>query len=433
MTNQPTLSALCDGLLLYGGLSRDSILARLARVSGELQRGQAKHAYDARVQVRRLAELAAQLGLAGDVWQKYLCRLLLAEENAYSLSIERSGAPEASVDALARADFAAFFALFHYDFAAEPDLLSAMGAEAMAMLKDFHPASAPAPEALRIDALHAALSAAADAEAFQAAARQAITSGGVGLFGLRRAFRVAEEGGRPVLEPVVEDSVTLDSLVGYERQKQALLRNTKAFVAGRPFNNMLLYGDAGTGKSTSVRALLPAYGGQGLRLVELYKHQLHLLTGLITLLRARPYRFLILIDDLSFEEDEVGYKYLKAVIEGGAEARPANVMLCATSNRRHLIRETWSDRDDMEHDGDIHRSDTMQEKLSLAGRFGCLIAFAKPDRALWREMVLTLASRVPGLSLSDDDLLAAATRYELRHGGISGRVAQQFVNEVSGG
>ena len=427
-----TISDWTDRLLLFGGLSRDGILPSLARVSAELAQPHPKRLWQAKAQARRLIELAEAEGLCGDLWQLYLARLILTEENAWSLSAERGG-ESSTVDRLAQADFEALYGLFHYDFADDPALLDAIGPDTLALLRDYAPAQPGGSSAARIGALADELARAADAPAFQAAARAFVARSGAGIYGLHRAFRVAEGPGGPSLTPVAEDPVTLDSLVGYERQKAALLANTSAFVAGRPCNHMLLYGDAGTGKSTSVRALLTRFGDSGLRLVELYKHQMHLLTPVIAALRTRAQRFIILIDDLSFEEDEVGYKYLKAVIEGGAERRPANILLCATSNRRHLVRETWSDRDDMEHDGDIHRSDTMQEKLSLAGRFGCLISFARPDRALWREMILTLADRAPGLSLSEDALLAAASRYELRHGGVSGRTASQFINEIAGG
>ena len=426
-----TIAELTESLLVFGGMSRESVLMMLGRVSAELGQTHPRRLWQAKAQARRLMELGEAEGLRGDLWQLYLARLILAEENAWSLSAERGGAA-CSVDTLAAVDFAALYQLFHFDFAREEALLEAIGPEVVAALRTFTPSREGGAAASRIAALREALAGAPDPTAFQRAAREFISRNGAGRFGLHRAFRVAETGGELAMEPVEEDPVTLDALVGYQRQKAALCANTEAFVAGRPYNNMLLYGDAGTGKSTSVRALLSRYGDAGLRLVELYKHQMHLLSPLIARLRQRAGRFVVLIDDLSFEEDEVGYKYLKAVIEGGAERRPGNILLCATSNRRHLIRETWSDRDDMEHDGDIHRSDTMQEKLSLAGRFGCLISFAKPDRALWREMILTLADRVPDLSLTEEELLAAATRYELRHGGVSGRTAAQFINEISG-
>ena len=195
---------------------------------------------------------------------------------------------------------------------------------------------------------------------------------------------------------------------------------------------MLLYGDAGTGKSTSVKAVLNEYQHRGLRMIELYKHQFHLLSDVIARIKNRNYRFIVFIDDLSFEENEVEYKFLKAVIEGGVETRPDNVLICATSNRRHLIRETWNDRNDMEFTGDVHRSDTLEERLSLAARFGCAINYSNPNRQQYHDIVKGIASRVEGLDIDEQTLLAEANKWEIRHGGISGRTAQQFVNYYAG-
>ena len=179
---------------------------------------------------------------------------------------------------------------------------------------------------------------------------------GVGMFGLNRAFRIQEdENGSFTLNAINNiDSVLLSDLIGYEPQKKELRQNTEAFVSGRAANNVLLYGDAGTGKSTSVKAILNEYADRGLRMIEIYKHQFGLLSQVIAKIKNRNYRFMIFIDDLSFEEHEVEYKFLKAVIEGGVETRPANVLIVATSNRRHLVQETWKDRDDMEHLSLIH-------------------------------------------------------------------------------
>ena len=192
---------------------------------------------------------------------------------------------------------------------------------------------------------------------------------------------------------------------------------------------MLLYGDSGTGKSTSVKALLNEYFDMGLRMIEIYKYQFKDLSNVIAKVKKRNHKFIIFIDDLSFEEDEVEYKFLKAVIEGGVESRPDNVLIYATSNRRHLIKETWSDRNDMEFDNEIHRSDTVEEKLSLSGRFGITINYSIPKREEFFEIVSTLAER-EGIKTEKEKLFAEAARWELRHGGISGRCARQFVDYI---
>ena len=254
---------------------------------------------------------------------------------------------------------------------------------------------------------------------------------GVGMFGLNKAFRIVENNGKPDFVPINNlDKVVLDDLTGYEIQKKKLVDNTEAFVQGKVANNCLLYGDAGTGKSTSIKAILNQYYGDGLRMIEIYKHQFKYLSAIISHIKNRNYRFIIYMDDLSFEEFEIEYKYLKAVIEGGMETKPDNVLIYATSNRRHLIRETWSDRSDK--DEELHRSDTVQEKLSLAARFGVSINYSKPTQQEYFQIVTNLAKKYPEITMSDKELCAEANKWELSHGGISGRTAQQFINYIAG-
>ena len=197
---------------------------------------------------------------------------------------------------------------------------------------------------------------------------------------------------------------------------------------------MLLFGDSGTGKSTSIKAIVNEFYPQGLRMIEIYKHQFKDLSNVIAQIKNRNYRFIIYMDDLSFEEFEVEYKFLKAVIEGGVETKPDNILIYATSNRRHLIKETWSDRNDMEVDNGMHRSDTMEEKLSLVHRFGVTINYSKPSQKEYFHIVIQLARRegITEEAMSDEDLRAEANKWELSHGGISGRTAQQFVNYLAG-
>ena len=178
--------------------------------------------------------------------------------------------------------------------------------------------------------------------------------------------------------------------------------------------------------------MINEYYDSGLRMIEIYKHQFKDLSAVIAAVKNRNYRFIIYIDDLSFEENEVEYKFLKAVIEGGVETRPDNILIYATSNRRHLIKETWSDRNDMEHQNDVHRSDTMEEKLSLAARFGCSINYNAPNRQLYHDIVKGLAERKLNMNMSEEELLLLANRWEIRHGGVSGRTAQQFINYLAG-
>ena len=191
----------------------------------------------------------------------------------------------------------------------------------------------------------------------------------------------------------------------------------------------MLFGDAGTGKSTSIKAILNRYYEDGLRIIEIYKHQLQDLNDVIAQVKKRQYKFIIYMDDLSFEEFEVEYKYLKAVIEGGLEKKPDNVLIYATSNRRHLIKEDFSDRDGWT--GDVHKTDTVQEKLSLVSRFGVTIYFGSPDKKEFNNIVCTLAQRA-GLNIEQNELIRQANRWELEHGGLSGRTAQQFIDYLLG-
>ena len=256
---------------------------------------------------------------------------------------------------------------------------------------------------------------------------------GVGMFGLNKAFRIADNNNENIkFYPINNmDRVMLDDLIGYEIQKKKLVDNTEAFVSGRKANNVLLFGDSGTGKSTSIKAIVNQYYDRGLRLIEIYKHQFKDLSNVIATIKNRNYKFIIYMDDLSFEEFEIEYKFLKAVIEGGVETKPENILIYATSNRRHLIKETWNDRDDVQTDNGIHRSDTIEEKMSLVNRFGVTISYSKPSQKEYFNIVIGLA-RKAGIKMTDDELRAEANKWELSHGGISGRTAQQFINYLIG-
>lgn len=191
----------------------------------------------------------------------------------------------------------------------------------------------------------------------------------------------------------------------------------------------MLYGDSGTGKSTSIKAIVNQFYEQGLRMIEIYKHQFKSLSDIISAIKNRNYKFIIYMDDLSFEEHEIEYKFLKAVIEGGVETKPENILIYATSNRRHLIKETWADRNDQTNEQDIHHSDTVEEKLSLVNRFGITINYSKPMQKEYVKIVTELAKR-SGVKMPEDKLILEAKRWEMRHGGLSGRTAQQFINYV---
>ena len=254
---------------------------------------------------------------------------------------------------------------------------------------------------------------------------------GVGKLGLHKAFRIDEDGqGEPVIVPITNIAhVKLDDLVGYEIAKKKLIDNTEAFVCGRKASNCLLFGDAGTGKSSSIKGILNQYYENGLRIIEIYKHQIQYLPKVIAQIKNRNYKFILYMDDLSFEEFEIEYKYLKAVIEGGLEKKPENVLIYATSNRRHLIKESFSDKEGRRDD--LHSSDTVQEKLSLVYRFGVTIFFCAPNKKEFQNIVKVLAER-HHLTMPEDELLLKANQWELNHGGLTGRTAQQFIDYLLG-
>lgn len=425
-------------LLLYSDLREDEILVRLAEIFRDYNSGgYDRDALVGRIyaQIKRLLDLSTVCGFDENLWQCYLTWLLMTNQNSFTQTCERVGASEGSVNHFALSDFAVFRRLMDFDFGPiERDL----GIDCFSVVCNYR--AIPKRErtynrdiSQQVRALRGKLASAKDAQEMFDLVTAYYRRYGYGVFAMSRAFRIRREGSGPVeFLPISNiDRTMLDDLLGYEIQKKQLRVNTEAFLDGKRANNALLYGDAGTGKSTSVKALINEYYDRGLRMIEIYKHQFGDLSTILSQIKNRNYRFIIFIDDLSFEENEVEYKFLKAVIEGGVETRPDNVLIYATSNRRHLIRETWNDRTDMEHHGDIHRSDTVEEKLSLASRFGVAINYNAPTQKEYHAIVKTLAKR-QGIEMDEQKLLAMANTWEVRHSGFSGRTAQQFVHYLEG-
>ena len=425
-------------LILYRDLGEDSILRKLAGIFEDYEKDQCSAAeLTTRIyeQMKALLDLSTMYGFDENLWHNYLTFILLTNENSFSMTSEKVGANDGTVNHFAKADFKVFKHLFDYDFSSiERDLeidcfstvchYKAIGKKERMYNKNVSE---------KVQAVSRQIEQAEDENEIFKIITDFYKAYGVGMFGLNKAFRIREAGSGVEFLPVNNtEQVLLKDLVGYEIQKKKLVDNTEAFVKGLPANNVLLFGDAGTGKSTSIKAILNEYYDQGLRMIEIYKHQFQDLSSVIAQIKNRNYRFIIYMDDLSFEEFEIEYKFLKAVIEGGMETKPDNVLIYATSNRRHLIRETWGDRSDMEQDEGMHRSDTMQEKLSLVARFGVTINFSKPTQKEYFQIVTELAKRYPEITLTDEQLCAEANKWELSHGGISGRTAQQFINYLAG-
>ena len=383
--------------------------------------------------VNMLLELSVSHGFEGNLWHTYLTFLLANDENAYSTSCEIVGEVKGSINEVALHDFSVLKELFDYHFEELEEKLDAGCLSLLFDYKNVNERSKVFNKRIRdrICSLSRALSKTLDAAEFKDILTQFYREFGVGKLGLHKAFRVEHKEGAGVeIVPITNIThVQLDDLVGYEIAKKKLLDNTEAFVEGRKANNCLLFGDAGTGKSSSVKAILNQYYDKGLRMIEVYKHQFQDLNDVIAQIKNRNYKFIIYMDDLSFEEFEIEYKYLKAVIEGGLEKKPDNILIYATSNRRHLVRETFKDK--AARDEELHTNDTVQEKLSLVARFGVTIYFGSPDKKQFQEIVKELAKQNQ-IDMPEEDLLLAANKWELSHGGLSGRTAQQFIDYLLG-
>ena len=421
-------------LLMYGDLDKDEILYQLAELFGKFESGEydkIQLVRELHTQVKRLLQVATDFGFDGNLWQNYLTFFLMMNENPFSLVCEKTGASEGSVNALVENDFRVFRELFFYDFSEIERELNIFCFSQLCNYKAVQKKELMYNKNVseKVQMLSRALEKTADEKEFFDVVTGFYKDYGVGMFGLNKAFRLDEKVQDDVVfRPINNmDAVVLDDLVGYEIQKKKLKDNTEAFVRGQKANNVLLFGDSGTGKSTSIKAIVNQYYGDGLRMIEIYKHQFRYLSTVIADIKNRNYKFIIYMDDLSFEEFEIEYKFLKAVIEGGVETKPDNILIYATSNRRHLIRESWNDRNDQDNSNDRHHSDTVEEKLSLVNRFGVTINYSKPTQKEYFNIVIALARRA-GVTCSDEVLCAEANKWELSHGGISGRTAQQFVN-----
>jgi len=470
-------------LMMYRDLGEDSIIMQLSGIIRDFDSGE----YDrddliCRIytEIHKLLEIATDYGFDKNLWHDYIAYTLVTNENPFTLTAERAGTVEGSVNSFAKEDMRIFNHLFNYDFSKLEKSLGINCFTTITNYKSVHKRhqvyNRNVSKKVRdvsdsIEAINSVYeeerkfpqnfkNKSADDEAAEMLlnlVKEFYKAFGVGMLGLNAAFRIAEiapgsynvEGsskktvdfqiGRGISCTPIKNTnkILLDNLVGYDLQKKKLRENTESFIDGRPANNVLLFGDAGTGKSTSIKALINEYYDDGLRMIELYKHQMKLLAPLISSIKNRNYRFIIYMDDLSFEENETEYKYLKAVIEGGLETRPDNVLIYATSNRRNLIRETWNDTNDVELDK--HRSDTLQEKLSLVSRFGVTIPYMRPNKKEYEEIVRSLGGRLAALKkdagenfdMTEEELMELANKWSMSHGGMSGRVAQQLIDSLS--
>ncbi|HAD22700.1 hypothetical protein SAMN04487759_11527 [Kandleria vitulina] len=403
-----------NDLIVYDRISDDQDVLYVLKSIEHLHHEDIQHEF-----MTHMLRLAERYDLHDHLMQGLITYLLAMHENAFTLSLERNVTVEDNLKYLVMEDLHYFFDLMHESY-------QELAEGSLNLLKNYkHSRPIINKEIYELlSDLQEKLAQSKSVEEFYEILYNHYMHYGVGKYGLNKAFRYRDD---KIVSIDHIDDHTLEQLIGYERQKKKLIANTEAFINGKKANNVLLYGDNGTGKSSSVKALLNRYYKQGLRMVEVYKHQFIQLPQIIGELQNRHYKFIIFMDDLSFEEFETEYKYLKAVIEGGLEKKPDNILIYATSNRRHLIKETWEDREGSE----ININDAKQEKLSLVARFGVQILYTHPNKKEYLEIVDGLAKE-HGLNVDEKELHRLAMEWELRNGGYSGRTAKQFINMMLG-
>ena len=405
-----------DDLILYRDLKFEDTIRMFCALD--------KNSNNVSKTISKMIEVAGEYGLHGNLWANILALALAYNENVYSKATEIVGETSGSINTFAIHDFKILKELIHSVPNINGDLLKEIyhyegnGRDSKLVntrVRD------------RILRLSKQLTEANSDNEFKDIITEFYKEYGVGKFGLNKAFRI-EEGTDLKIANIIPitrvEHVYLNDIIGYDLQKKKLTYNTESFINGKPANNCLLYGDAGTGKSSSVKAIVNEYYDKGLRIIEIYKHQFRYLSDILEQLKDRNYKFIIYMDDLSFEESELEYKYLKAILEGGFGRRPENVLIYATSNRRHLIRESF--RDKTETDEELHTRDTVEEKLSLSARFGEKIYYGSPDKREFNSIVLALAKK-HNIDMDESEILAKANMWELSHGGMSGRSATQFI------
>ena len=405
-----------DDLILYRDLKFEDTIRMFCALD--------KNSTNISKTISKMLEVAGEYGLHGNLWANILALALAYNENVYSKATEIVGETSGSINTFAIHDFKILKELIQFIPNINGDLLKEIyhyegnGRDSKLVntrVRD------------RILRLSKQLIEADSDNEFKDIITEFYKEYGVGKFGLNKAFRI-EEGTDLKTANIIPitrvEHVYLNDIIGYDIQKKKLTYNTESFINGKPANNCLLYGDAGTGKSSSVKAIVNEYYDKGLRIIEIYKHQFRYLSDILEQLKDRNYKFIIYMDDLSFEESELEYKYLKAILEGGFGRRPENVLIYATSNRRHLIRESF--RDKTETDEELHTRDTVEEKLSLSTRFGEKIYYGSPDKREFNSIVLSLAKK-NNIDMDESEILSKANMWELSHGGMSGRSATQFI------
>jgi len=421
--SDPTVSSLLE---LLDQLSRNTKLARkaLLRITGSYA------AFFSQLAAK--ASLAHPYGLGGP-WQDHLLDLVLEDENLFSSRAQLSGESRLgkSLAGQVEADLRRLQSLYQVDSKTVLPLLQKfdpgglwLGWDEFATGTTDGGHTAGRLETARV--LHEAK----DWGLLLPALAEYYRKNGAGLFSRFRAFHWMRLDGSGAVRPIAEpDPIRLEDLMGFQSQKETLVRNTAHFLAGYPANNVFLYGDRGTGKSSAIKALLNRFPEGLLRMIEVSRDDLGDLPQVMTVVRQRRERFILFVDDLSFEEGETQYKTLKAVLEGSLEARPKNVVIYASSNRRHLIQEYFSDRNDLRGD-EVRQQDTLQEKVSLADRFGIQLVFVSPSQQEYLAIVSAMAKRRQ-LPIERKELEQRALQWVQLHNARSGRTARQFIDDLA--
>ncbi|MCL1895024.1 MAG: ATP-binding protein [Clostridiales bacterium] len=459
-----------DRLTLFEAVRNDEIAGRIAGLiydTDEEGHGEAvREAYY--TTQRTLLKLVGRGGISGNYLQNHLCRVIAGEENVFTRMAEdgvfkslepgmtaadikktlaagiKNPLPAQAVNPLAAQarlilmlaaeEIGLIAPLYRFSFGSLMDAADEPSAADEHDAADKHSAadrcdiaSAPATGAkgpTRHELVHKAMTQSSATDAAILLARYH-NSYGSGIFEPSSALNAEESGLVPVKNP---DPITMDDLIGYERQKGTLIDNTRILLSGMQANNVLLYGDSGTGKSSSVKALLNKFAGEGLKMISVPRDRLPLLPGILEQIAGRGMKFMIFIDDLSFGENEHEYKAFKSIMEGRVTPRPDNTIFIVTSNRKKIVQEGWGDR---EGGGDVRLRDNMQEKQSLADRFGITLVYSAPDKHEYLAIVKSMAEKA-GLAMPEGELAGEALKWEIRHGGRSGRTARQFVDYMAG-
>ncbi|MDD4565333.1 MAG: ATP-binding protein [Eubacteriales bacterium] len=407
-----------DILILYGNIRQDETINSATKLFNEFD----YHEYISYMQAdyyriqESLLEASVDSCIDGTYWQNYICKLISESENRFSLMSEKGKMVDKNIYKIALREIKELKMLYRLDWNRIDEIFGNTETSVYTMKLQDNPACTG-----YRDKIKNAMESDSDQETMEML-KDYYQERGCGIFEKYQAFIWDEK----LVGVSNLDKITFYQLIGYERQKAALIENTEFFLRGYSANNVLLHGDRGTGKSSCVKALLNKFHDSKLRMISLNKNHIDHLYRIIDIIADRGYKYIIYIDDLSFEETETGYKQFKSILEGGIEAQPSNVLIYVTSNRRNIIKETWNDRED---GGEVHSREGMQERLSLADRFGLTITFSAPDKENFLRIVKGIAER-EGIEMKESCLIEEALMWDVRQKGRSGRSARQFINYI---